>query len=923
MGPLSTNSGAISESLSTCHCCEGVTQETPQALYNRPGLAAIAYRVGTHDQFKATLLARLYTSGQMALRGLRSRADDDFTIALLDALATVGDVLTFYSERIANEAYLRTAVERRSVLELAALIGYQLRPGVAASTWLAFTIDDAPGATGTTLTPPTIAAVMPEAPQTVTIDIGAKVQSVPGPGEQPQVYETVEKILARAEWNSMLPRPVQPQIVSIHARSFLLAGAITNLKAGDRILVNGQEGQEVRTIQKVTVAADAKTTQIDVNKNPGLLPAHYTRPSPPTGSINDFPARTPLTTSVVQQILAKSWDASDLVALAQVQKWPLDQLSADIALQVAQLRQSGGVFAFRQRAAVFGYNAPLWSSLPPSLRYDSIFKGATTDITVPAAYPADWDNLTLEARAAPIGNQRSVFLDNSYPAVLAGSWIVLQAPGGRRGDHRFIAPVVSNTEVAHSDFTLSGKVSELRIIAQGALSAFLIRRTTVLCQSEPLALAQVPVTDDVGGDTIVLDHGYLGLIAGQKVVIAGERRDLDGVTVAEIRTLRKVILEQGFTVIMLDSSLDHIYKRASVRINANVAQSTNGETMPVEVLGSGDGTQEFQTFALRQPPLTYVSVDSPSGIKSTLEIRVDDMLWKEVPFFFSHGPEEHIYILRKDDAGVTTVIFGDGKTGSRLPTGQQNVKAKYRKGIGTKGLVRANQLSQVTQRPLGVRGANNPLAPTGAADPERLEDARRNATLTIMTLDRVVSLEDYQDFARAFAGIGKALATWSWDGEQRIVLLTVAGANGAAVPPGSQFYKSLQNALGNSSEPRVKLGLYSYQPIFFRVGGVVTADPDYLIDDVSAAVENALRATFSFDARAFGQPVHRSEVIATIQNVPGVVDVDLTQFYRSDDSSPSLQDDIVAAVPGPADATFFGAELVTLDARPLDLKVTQ
>ena len=45
------------------------------------------------------------------------------------------DVLTFYQERIANEGYLRTATERRSMLELARAIGYELSPGVAASTY--------------------------------------------------------------------------------------------------------------------------------------------------------------------------------------------------------------------------------------------------------------------------------------------------------------------------------------------------------------------------------------------------------------------------------------------------------------------------------------------------------------------------------------------------------------------------------------------------------------------------------------------------------------------------------------------------------------------------------------------------------------------------------------------------------------------
>ena len=119
----------------TCGCCEGTRVETPAEVNNRPALPAVAYRVGTHSQFKRSMLARLSDSARPALLNLRTRDDDDFTIALIDAWAVVGDVLTFDQERIANESYLRTATERVSVLELARLIDYQLRPGVAASTF--------------------------------------------------------------------------------------------------------------------------------------------------------------------------------------------------------------------------------------------------------------------------------------------------------------------------------------------------------------------------------------------------------------------------------------------------------------------------------------------------------------------------------------------------------------------------------------------------------------------------------------------------------------------------------------------------------------------------------------------------------------------------------------------------------------------
>ena len=112
-----------------CGCCDGIAAETPQGIDNRGGLSAIAYRIGDYAQFRASLHAALSSSDlPRALRALRTRDDDDFTIGLIDAFACAADVLTFYQERIANESYLRTAAERVSLQELGKLIGYRLRP---------------------------------------------------------------------------------------------------------------------------------------------------------------------------------------------------------------------------------------------------------------------------------------------------------------------------------------------------------------------------------------------------------------------------------------------------------------------------------------------------------------------------------------------------------------------------------------------------------------------------------------------------------------------------------------------------------------------------------------------------------------------------------------------------------------------------
>src|SRR5580698_8713145 len=129
----------------TCGCCAGTSVQTPQMLTNRAGLNALAYRVGTWSTFKESMLARLSSADYPALAALKTRDDDDFTVAFLDATSVVLDILTFYQERLANESYLRTAVQQQSLTELSRLIGYQPSPGVSASVYLAFTLKAATG----------------------------------------------------------------------------------------------------------------------------------------------------------------------------------------------------------------------------------------------------------------------------------------------------------------------------------------------------------------------------------------------------------------------------------------------------------------------------------------------------------------------------------------------------------------------------------------------------------------------------------------------------------------------------------------------------------------------------------------------------------------------------------------------------------
>jgi hypothetical protein len=325
----------------------------------------------------------------------------------------------------------------------------------------------------------------------------------------------------------------------------------------------------------------------------------------------------------------------------------------------------------------------------------------------------------------------------------------------------------------------------------------------------------------------------------------------------------------GHTQLLLDSDLTHAYLPSTVRINANLAPASAGDSKQMRIqpepLGSGDGSRSQQRFALRQGPLTYITAATPSGTASTLEIRVDGLLWQEAPRFTAPGADERAYTVKLDENGSATVQFGDGVHGTCLPTGSGNVEARYRVGLGTAGNVKAEQISMLLTRPPGLKAVTNPVAASGGTDAEAGDEARRNAPLRVRTLDRIVSLRDFEDFAAAFTGIGKAQAVWLWDGEQRMVHLTVAGTDGAPLDPNGALYRNLLAAIDAARPPHQPLRVSPCRDLRFGLTAGLWIAPDYESEKVLAAAGQALETAFGFGARAFGQPVTGSEVLAALQ----------------------------------------------------------
>jgi predicted phage baseplate assembly protein len=878
-------------------------------------------------------------SATPALAALSTRSDDDFTIALLDAWAVVCDILTFYQERIANESYLRTATELVSVGELAKLIGYKLRPGLAAAAALSFTIDTPPAVPPsisplTGLPNPTASSSSPPSgsPSGISLGPGIQVQTVPDPGAQPATFETVTPISARAQWNAMGVRtsiPPAPVAANITA-NVRLTGLAAGVKVGDSLLVDvPASGQPPRLsrVAAITLDPTTQTTVVQFEANQSQVTA-----APPTGAASP-PTAAPLDDAFLwTYVKGTTWpDQTQLVAFATAQGWD----TGDLEAAINGLRQSLApdacppisVYAMGTDAALFGHNAQNYASVPSSVQ----------------AGP-DWEGYTLAT--IPTTSLPWVDLDNVYP-VVTGNWVVLEAyttplpvavlasQSGAFAEIRSrameIGPGLSETVFRLSPewITFPTKVADVQVVSRAAylMSAkltsislacrpphpadFGLRDTRVLVQTAQLPVADVVDDSAVSGGSLTLDGACLSLAVGQLAIVTGLLTNQQGQTASEVVSIASLALVDGYTVLSLSTQLTGSYVRASVSVNANVARATDGATT-TEILGSGDASQTFQSFRLSQPPLTYVSAATATGSASTLTVRVNGVAWTEVPWLYGSGPADRVYTVLQGSDGKTYVQFGDGVTGALPGTGANNIVATYRHGIGSEGVARAGQISTLVSRPLGLKAATNPLASSGAADPETVDQARANAPVSVMTLGRIVSLEDVGDFAAASAGIAKAAASWVWDGSRYVACVTVAGVAGAPVTPGTDQYTSLQQSMLDASDGTLALALCSYVSRTFSVAAAVTPDPA-LGTRVLAAVKTALAAAFSFNSRSFGQPVFSSEVIATIQDVPGVVAVTLDGFGYSGEASTPPAYGLPAAGPTLGPAGLIGAELLTLE----------
>ncbi|TGA88991.1 putative baseplate assembly protein [Streptomyces sp. MZ04] len=933
-------------------------------VWNRPGLPALSYRVGTHQQFLDAMSARLPLAGaKPPVPAVTTREPDDPSIALLDAWAVVADVLTFYQERIANEGFLRTATEQESLVRLGRLVGHLPRPALAAATHLAYTLDAG------------ISCVVPA---------GSQVRSEPEPGGLPLVFETAKDLTARADWNRLPVRTTGSSALmaglAVTTPSVEIEGVKAALRPGDRLLFTYRDARlnvtrvvgdaapdPARGRTAVRLRVPDATRQLDsavdalaedVEETAGRAPSRgpFEELLALLREVRDraeelrdpdtFAARLDRRLRRLRERLADLGGGADADALAKRATVRLATVRHAVRRMAEEPARpaSAGAQALRRDLRSPGH--PVLHTVDPLLRAldrsepaphtppavaDALGAGsdglprllagnrpgltaslyeALTAVSVPAT--TRWGVQRFRVTAVPLGASipdddrvrgllraaaRSqpdgtaplaadvLLLDAVHEEIEPGSWIAVGVVGRPR------TRVVKVTEVGQLSVANGQdavRVTRLRLAGpwtQDCDDIAARRATTVWAAGEPLVLAALPDPTDVKGDALTLDGTFEGLAPGRLLIVSGERTDVvpgpgPGVPGSELAVLagvRHAFIDRVCTTLQLTAPLTHRYRRDTVVVHGNVVPATAGETV-TEILGSGDSGRAGQVLPLRQSPLVWLPSTTAEGGEEALTVRVDDVAWQRTADLGEAGPAAHVFQLRAGPDGRAAVEFGDGLRGARLPSGTENVTARYRVGGGRAGNVAAGRISQVVSRPPGVSGVTNPLPATGGADADGPAQLYRAIPLRLAAFDRLVSVRDHQSFARAFAGVGKAVAQRCTDGGSPVLHVTVAAADDAPLTPSSSLLAGLRTALRRYGDPRLPVRVEPCERVRLVLALGVRTAPGHLPEKVEHRVREALAARLGFAEAHLARPVYLSAVVAAAQGVTGVDFVDVDAF---------------------------------------------
>lgn len=859
-----------------CFCC---SPNERVSVDNRPGLPHFNYRIGNYGAIREWLFDRINQTPELLT--WTHRAPDDPAVALLEGAAILGDILTFYQDTYANEAYLSTARWRENIAELVRLLGYRLSPALGGNATFAFEL---------------------KKDEPVTIPAGFPLKATMETTGKPADFETREEITAYP-WLSRfnLFRPLETPEIKAKTTEFYISAPEQliwpiELKAGEKLIIGESD--------KDGTAQPSQLTNAEIVTIESVRELHGQKIFKIKGALK---RKTPVESLVAYRLgrTFHHFGSNNLEGTGgggSSTTAPTSATMIDPSQPITSTAQVDGNKT-TTTSTIPTMFVPLVKSLTEVLTTTSVSQYMThleipLDIEVPDLVP----NTPMVFEFGVLNSYRETYLPHvTLVRTISDVRSTSMTWGVESGTVSIITISESLNSSIRDPYDDSKELLSWMFIADALFHevsspAFRIRRAKVnVAASKGSALAfygTAAQARSLKGRRLMFEKPGSG--PAEYNVANVDVNPLEGMEG----------FNQLYPVTLSDkvSYWDFPNENPFVTVYGNLVDADEGKTLPEEVLGSGDSTLVFQNFKLPKAPLTYhiVPENTPPGTPE-LEIYVDGRLWHAVDTFFGREADEHVYIVREDTDGNSWVQFGDGKTGARLSTGVKNVTARYRTGTGSHGPLKTDTKVQAGAKLKNLDKVQMPADASGGSPPEDGNNARNAAPGKVQSLGRIVSLRDFEFEAAAVPGVALASAAWGLVDNIPSIVITVLMETGRAseVDAVRDTLNSYNLARGAGRYPVVVIGgkrRYVTASVQYGLNAEFRADlvePEIRralgVNYGLSALEEDQTGLFSLRKRRFGGREYASSIEGFVQNVEGVVWAKAAAFQafpaESDDPS--------------------------------------
>lgn len=804
----------------------------PRRPVNRPALDRISYRIGEYPDMVAAMMRTV--DGEVALSAWTHRGADDPAVALLQGVGIVGDILTFYQDRYANEAYLRTADWRDSVAGLVRLLGYRLTPGLGGHTTLAVEL---------------------KGDKRVIVPAGHPFKADLEGRDTPADFQTDAELVAypalskfhlyrRRNYPSYIAAGKSTlEIRSVGGSRRHHAIAALDLKPGDTLLLLPASPNWV---QNANVSFLAQSTHQVLKVKEVVFDLGRTKVT----------FETPL---------ARGWEA--------------------------------GFRAYRlgRTWRHFGHGSPASYTKPkPSTGEVTWTKQYTTGFERHIHEGHSCANTSTSINLPG----RNIPLDADVPDLMRGSFVIVESRVRKNSTTRTLVVRRKITSLRSTSLGFANQTAPTTIIRMnnGLLNRSTsdgmeadIRDYRIHEVTSPTIRFDPVGTAPGGGITTSIDAlAFYGRrrdvrrLAGRKLMMVHD----DGRTLE----LTNTDTRQHFTGGNGDPKMWHLsfdavpdlfrqrdFDEAAPRVTvyANTVTGSEGKALGPVPLGNGDKRQVFQTFRLPKPATHHLHPGADPAEVPELTVYVDGRAATRVSSLYGQPADALVYVLRIEGDGQQYVQFGDGKTGARLTSGTDNVTAVLRFGSGARGVLPEGALPS-GPRIDGVAKLHMPAGVAGGADPETGDNARAAAPGKVQGLGRIVSLRDYETELLTIPGVTRVKAAWDMsDGTPGVVLRVLLESGREAE------YDAVRDAIQGFQKCRgsnrfaLEVTRARLRQIYLDL--TYSADPTLMADDVAQAVTDALApmdtdatGLFTLTQRQIGEPEYATRIEGCVQALPQI-----------------------------------------------------